>query len=287
MSIRENRDKREAWMLLPSCGHLVLAEPTKGKLSPSNRTLEVLLGDFGKANDSCLSCDDSTITNSFTIRRLLLMSSELRKQGYAQVKNLELTKRDRIAAGQEGKSRSLDAQYLEGVVEGAKGKPIDSIISENHFENERGELNKRKNDINYARKAAILAELLPEFMKKLEVLLTELQHDVDCALAFAQGKLLGQRWAEARWEAIPSVEVGPVSKLIQLSCSGQARRCSRATAGLAIARRHRFSRGWGRKKGYQKESRDRYRRRQLVKLVRMAEQSCEENEQVALGVDVV
>ncbi|PVH84213.1 hypothetical protein DL98DRAFT_528634 [Cadophora sp. DSE1049] len=281
---RKNKGKREAWTLLPDCGHLVLAEPTAGALSPTNRTLEVLLGQ-GKDSDSCPCCDNPA-NSPMTIRNNIFMSNELRKHCYAQVQNLDLSEKARITAGEEAVGWSLDTRYLEGIVEGAKAKPIYSIIYENHFLNEHAEWKAKKVEVGRARKAAIAQGLLPEPMKKLELMLTKLRHHIDCTFAFAQGKLLGQRWAEARGEAIPSAQLGPDHKVkLELDERNEQTRRRSSAVGLAITRRLRFH--WSFYTGHRRESRIRYQRRLLVRLVRMEEQSVEETEQIALPVNVV
>ena len=279
MSSAKTKDKREAWVLLPDCGHLVLTEPPGDALSPAGRTLDILLGDDEAG--PCPCCDDPA-NPPMTIRNHLFMCDELRKHRYARSQQRELARKARIAAGEEAVVWSLNARYLEGIIEGAKAKPTNNIVYENHFSNEQAEWKIEKLVLIYTRNTAIAERLRQEPMAKLELMLTRLRHEVDYNFAFAKGKLLGQRWAEARGEMIPSVQLGPEIDLkIQGSSepNEQARRRSSALA-LLIARRIRA-------RGHvsRRELRRRYKRRLLVRLVRIEEQSVGEAEQIASPVE--
>jgi len=278
MSSAETKDKREAWVLLPDCGHLVLTEPPIDALSPAGRTLEIVLGD-GEAVP-CPCCDDPA-NSPMTIRNHLFMCNELRKHCYARVQNRELFQKARTAAVEEAVVWSLNTRYLEGIIEGAKARPTNNIVYENHFSNEQSEWKTEKLVLSHARNTAIAERLRQEPTAKLELMLTRLRHEIDCKFAFAKGKLLGQRWAEARGEMIPSVQLGHEVdlKLGPSEPIEQARRRSSALA-LLIARRIRY-----RGHASRKEVRRRYQRRLLVRLVRMEERPVEEAEQIALPVE--
>ncbi|CZS96336.1 uncharacterized protein RCO7_04940 [Rhynchosporium graminicola] len=201
----KRREKRDTWMLCRDCGHLVHIESKPEELLPVDRTLEVLLS---TGDEQCIYCKDPSF-EPLTLRTQLTEGRLKRAHHYHLYIDEKRSDKARILSAIDVVQYSLDNSYIEGILEGAMAPPVHSIVYQNHNHNAFMNWSAQQRAIISNRKMAVAEELLPKRMEDLEYLFRTEQTESDCVFAFAQGKLLGQLWADLQRKAIPSPHLGP------------------------------------------------------------------------------
>lgn len=178
-------------MLFTNCGHLVPTDPTVVDLSPVTRNLEITLSNDHDVCPRCATPEEIL----WNLQGLLNLCKETQEHHSARLDAAD-TEEEKSAAERDKDSYDLDSKYVAGVMAGIQCNPIYHIIRENHHHNARYSWFWGKNQLGSICGFAIREHPPDDLAEEVDDYVEVTIHRLGSSWAFAQGRFLGQCWAE-------------------------------------------------------------------------------------------